>query len=133
MELGKGKSHPDMEKALGGIRNKTAQEQTRQSIYGSGTLNGIDDKASNVVAPPVPKGQEYAAAKKDWEVFIRDVGGDPNKARIDKNGAIVWESDDKSVVANLHPSTSRDGQPTFEVQTKEGGDTFLHKRRYMGQ
>ncbi|MBF0167728.1 MAG: hypothetical protein HQL45_08855, partial [Alphaproteobacteria bacterium] len=133
VELGKGKSHPDMEKNLGNITNKAAQERVRQSIYGSGTLNGIDSEASNVVAPPVPKGQEYAAAKKDWEAFIRNIGGDPETAEVDKNGAIVWKSDDKSISANLHPSKSRNGQPTFEVQTEKGDAKFKHKRRYYSE
>ncbi|MBF0270393.1 MAG: hypothetical protein HQL44_17570, partial [Alphaproteobacteria bacterium] len=133
VELGKGKSHPDMDRAIGNIADKTVQEQTQKSIYGNGTLNGIDGEASNVVAPPVPKGQEYAAAKKDWEAFIRDVGGDSKTAKVDENGAIIWKSDDKSVTANLHPSKSRDGQPTFEVQTEKGRDKFQHKRRYYSE
>jgi len=93
-------------------------------------LNGIDQESSNVIAPPVPKGQEFDAAKKDWEAFIRQMGGDPRKAERKDNGTVVWKSDDTDVTANLHPSTSQNGAPTFEVQTEKGRDMFRHKRRY---
>ncbi|MDK9720702.1 MAG: hypothetical protein OEL53_05910 [Rhodospirillales bacterium] len=122
-----------MEKEIGNIADKNLREKTLNSIYGSGILNGIDGEASNVVAPPVHKGQEYAAAKKDWESFIRDVGGDPKTAEVDKTGTIIWKSKDKSVTANLHPSKSRDGQPTFEVQTQKGNAKYKHKRRYCSE
>ncbi|MBF0268055.1 MAG: hypothetical protein HQL44_05655 [Alphaproteobacteria bacterium] len=131
--LGKGKSHPDMEKAIDNISDQAAQKATRLHIYGSGTLNGIGEKASNVIAPPVPRGQEFDAAKKDWKAFIRQANGDLKKVRTENDGVLVWESDDKSISANLHPSKSRNGETTFEVQIKEKGSTFQHKRRYPGE
>jgi hypothetical protein len=101
--------------------------KTRAAIYETMVKTGTITHAgkgqgTNIIAPPVPKGQENQAAKAAWEEGVRKAGGDPSRiAPIPENDKNTWVWNGPNGVTLKYRDGSSQGEPTYELERDNPG------------
>ncbi|MCR6632395.1 MAG: hypothetical protein NVV74_21420 [Magnetospirillum sp.] len=107
------------------IPNPKVRNAVVGTIFGGGTTNGADRKATNILG----KGS-YETVKQDQIKIARDMGVDPSSVEAKKNGLEI-SSPDGRVTVMARPTSGKE-LPTLEVQVKDesGNVKYKIKRRY---
>ncbi|MBF0168409.1 MAG: hypothetical protein HQL45_12340 [Alphaproteobacteria bacterium] len=123
LDISKDGIHPETKEILDGIADKRTRDAIYETMVKAGTITHAGKgQGTNIIAPPVPRGQESNAAKAAWEEGVHKAGGKMSDVEVRKNdGITTWIWNGPNGVKLKYRDGSSQGEPTYELERDNPG------------